>query len=372
MRGKLKLLALLAVLGLVAAACGGEEEEPEASPPAVEEESPSPPAEEALPGEGFLACQVTDTGGIDDKSFNQTAWEGFERAETELGVEIAFLESQSEADYEPNLQAFIDRGCDIIISIGFLLGDATAAAAEANPDQAFAIQDFAYDPPIPNVKGIVYSTNQAATLAGYAAASWTKTKKVGTYGGINIGPPVTDFMNGFWVGVQLWNEAHDDNVEVLGWDPAAQDGLFTGDFENQDNGRRLTEDLIAEGADVILPVAGPVGLGTAAAVEDSPEDDVVIWVDTDGCISAEEFCSIFLTSIQKRLDNTSFDTIQSVVDGTFTGGDVFVGTLENEGVAMAPFHEFEDEISDEVKAEIEEIRQGIIDGSVSADYNDYL
>ncbi len=217
----------------------------------------------------------------------------------------------------------------------------------------------------------MYSTNQAAVLAGYAAASWTKTGKVGTYGGINIGPPVTDFMNGFWVGVQLWNEDTGGNVEVLGWDPERQDGEFTGDFENQDNGRRVTEALIAEGADVILPVAGPVGLGTTAAVEDSPEDDAVIWVDTDGCISVEESCPLFITSVQKRLDNTSFDAINAVVEGTFEGG-LFVGTLENEGVAAAPFNEFEDQISDETKARIEEIKAGIIDGSISADYNDYL
>jgi basic membrane protein A len=265
----------------------------------------------------------------------------------------------------------MDRGCDIIVTVGFLLGDATQAAAEANPDQRFAIVDFAYDPAIDNVLGLVFSTDQAAFMAGYAAASYTQTGTIGTYGGINIGGPVTDFMDGFFAGAMYHNEQKGTEVEVLGWDPEAEDGLFTGDFENQDNGRRVTEDLIAEGADVILPVAGPVGLGTAAAIEDSTEDDVAVWVDTDGCVSAEEFCSIFLTSVQKNIDVAVFNAIQGVVDDTFEGG-LFVGTLENEGVGLAPFHELEDQVSDETKAELEEIRSGIIAGDISTKGVDYL
>jgi basic membrane protein A len=359
MRGKGRLLALLAIVAMVAASCNGETGNGENG------------GNGGLPGEGMLACQVTDTGGIDDKSFNQTAFAGMERARDELGVEIDFLESQQQTDYETNIQAFMDRGCDIIVTVGFLLGDATQAAAEANPDQRFAIVDFAYDPAIDNVLGLVFSTDQAAFMAGYAAASYTQTGTIGTYGGINIGGPVTDFMDGFFAGAMYHNEQKGTEVEVLGWDPEAEDGLFTGDFENQDNGRRVTEDLIAEGADVILPVAGPVGLGTAAAIEDSTEDDVAVWVDTDGCVSAEEFCSIFLTSVQKNIDVAVFNAIQGVVDDTFEGG-LFVGTLENEGVGLAPFHELEDQVSDETKAELEEIRSGIIAGDISTKGVDYL
>jgi basic membrane protein A len=167
------------------------------------------------------------------------------------------------------------------------------------------------------------------------------------------------------------NEQKGTNVEVLGWDPKKEDGLFTGDFENQDNGRRVTEDLIAEGADVIQPVAGPVGLGTAAAVEDSEQEDVMVGVDTDWCVSAEEFCPVVLTSVQKNMDVAVFDAVKSVVDGTFEGG-VYVGTLENGGVGAAPFHEYEDQISDDTKAELEEIKAGIIDGSISVNGADYL
>jgi basic membrane protein A len=359
MRKGLRLFALLAVLALVAAACRERAPDTGASPTAD------------LPGAGMLACQVTDVGGIDDKSFNQTAFAGLQRAESELGVEIAFLESQAQTDYAPNIQQFVDRGCDIIVTVGFLLGDATSEAANANPDQNFAIVDFAYDPPLDNVLGLIFQTNEAGFLAGYAAASFTKTGKIGTYGGINIGCAVTCFMDGFFAGATFYNEENDADVEVLGWDPEQEDGLFTGDFENQDNGRRITEDLIGQGADVILPVAGPVGFGTTAAVQDSPEEDVAIWVDTDGCISAEEFCSLFLTSVMKNIDVAVFEAIEAQVNGTFEGG-LFVGTLENDGVGIAPFHDYEDQISDEVKSKLDEIRQGIIDGSISAEGKDYV
>lgn len=361
MKGKLRFFSLVAVLALAAAACNGEEPE--------DVTEGATPTEEA-PGADVLACQVTDVGGIDDRSFNATAFAGLERARDELGVEIAFLESQAAPDYAPNIQQFMDRGCDIIVTVGFLLGDDTQAAAEANPDQLFTIVDFAYDPPLDNVLGQVYATDQAGFLAGYLSAGMTQTGTIGTYGGINIGCGVTCFMDGFWMGAMHYNAENGADVEVLGWDAVAQDGLFTGDFENQDNGRRVTEDLISEGADIILPVAGPVGLGTIAAVEDSPQDDMVIWVDTDGCVSVAESCSVILTSIEKKIDNAVFTAVEAVVNDTFEGGN-YQGTLENDGVAISPYHEFEDEIPDDLKQEVESLRQGIISGEISLDPNDY-
>jgi basic membrane protein A and related proteins len=360
MKGKLRLLSLVAVLALAAAACNGET----ADEPTNGEAPPEEPEEQVL------ACQVTDVGGIDDRSFNATAFAGLERARDELGAEIAFLESQAAPDYEPNIQQFIDRGCDIIITVGFLLGDDTQAAAEANPEQNFAIVDFAYDPPLDNVLGLTFDTAQAAFLAGYLSAGMTETGVLGTFGGINI-PPVTVFMDGFWAGAQYYNQQNDADVQVLGWDPANPDaGLFTGDFENQDNGRRVTEDLISEGADIILPVAGPVGFGSTAAAEDSPGDEMVIWVDTDGCVSSPEHCPLFLTSVLKNMDVAVFDAIQATADGTFEGG-FYSGTLENDGVGIAPFHEFEGEVPSELAQEVEDIRQGIIAGEISADPADY-
>ena len=139
-----------------------------------------------------------------------------ERAQEELGVEVTFLESRSTEDYARNIDQHVADGCDMIVTVGFLLGDATAAAAAANPDTRFAIVDFAYDPAIPNVEGLVYATAEGAMLAGYASASWSTTGIVGTFGGINIGPGVTDFMDGFIAGVNYWNEQQSDEVRVLG------------------------------------------------------------------------------------------------------------------------------------------------------------
>lgn len=356
-----RFVAVLAVFGMLAAAC--------ASDTGTNEPGGSGSSAAAKPGEGMTGCEVTDTGGVDDKSFNATAYKGLTDAQAELGIEAKVLESQTQQDYEPNVQAFLDQGCDLIVTVGFLLGDATAKAAKKNPDQSFAIVDFAYDPEPKNVLGLTFQTDQAAFLAGYIAAGMSTSGKVGTFGGLNI-PPVTIFMNGFWAGVQKYNQDNGADVQVLGWDAKKQDGTFTGDFENQDNGRRVTEDLISEGADIVLPVAGPVGLGAAAAAQDAGGVNL-IWVDTDGCVSASEYCGLFITSVMKNMDVAVFDAMKSVIDGTFAGG-VYSGTLENGGVGIAPYHDFDSQVPADLKSKVDELKQGIIDGSVSADYNDYL
>jgi basic membrane protein A len=310
---------------------------------------------------GFKACQVTDAGGIDDKSFNATAWKGIEDAEESMGIEGKYLESQQQTDYEKNINAFLEEGCDLIVTVGFLLGDATAAAAEANPEQKFTIVDFAFDPTIDNVLGQVFNTDEAAFLAGYLAAGVSQTGKVGTFGGIQI-PTVTVFMDGFAVGVDYYNQQKGTNVEVLGWDPAAQTGLFTGNFESLDDGRNLGESLMDEGADIIMPVAGPVGLGTAAAVQERG-GVYIIGVDSDWTQTSPEFTDITLTSVLKKMDVTTQEAIKMTMEGSFTGG-VVVGTLENAGVDLAPFHELDSMVSSDLKAELDTIRQGIIDGSI--------
>jgi basic membrane protein A len=309
----------------------------------------------------FKACQVTDAGGIDDKSFNATAWKGIEDAEESMGIEGKYLESQQQTDYEKNINAFLEEGCDLIVTVGFLLGDATAAAGEANPEQKFTIVDFAFDPTIDNVLGQVFNTDEAAFLAGYLAAGVSQTGKVGTFGGIQI-PTVTVFMDGFAMGVDYYNQQKGTNVEVLGWDPAAQTGLFTGNFESLDDGRNLGESLMDEGADIIMPVAGPVGLGTAAAVQERG-GVYIIGVDSDWTQTSPEFTDITLTSVLKKMDVTTQEAIKMTMEGSFTGG-VVVGTLENAGVDLAPFHELDSMVSSDLKAELDTIRQGIIDGSI--------
>ena len=316
----------------------------------------------ATAASAFTACQVTDTGGIDDNSFNQTAWKGVQDAQAQLGIEGRFLESQAETDYEANINSLLGD-CDIILTIGFLLGDATKTAAEANPDQKFSIVDFAYDPTIPNVLGQVYATDQAAFLAGYLAAGMSETGILGTFGGINI-PPVTIFMDGFHAGAMYHNEQKGTDVQVLGWNPETREGLFTNNFESLDDGRAFAQNLYDEGADIVLPVAGPVGLGSAALADELGTDALkIIGVDADLYLTDPEKGHVYLTSIMKNMDSTVFQVIESAMNGTFEGG-VIVGTLESGGVGLAPYHDMADIVPDELKAEIEAIKAGIIDGSI--------
>jgi basic membrane protein A len=336
------LFTLLVLASVLLTACGA---------PAAEEEA------------AVKICQVTDTGGIDDKSFNATAWKGVQDAIDQYGVEGKYLESQQQTDYERNINAFIEEGCDLIVTVGFLLGDATAAAAEANPDQKLTIVDFAYDPGYGNVVGQVFNTQEAAYLAGYLAAGVTKTGVIGTFGGIQI-PPVTVFMDGFQLGAEHYNEVHGTSVEVLGWDATAQEGLFTGNFESLEDGRNLGESLMDEGADIIMPVAGPVGLGTAAAIEERG-DAYIVGVDADWVLTNPQYSAITLTSVLKNMDATTLLVVEDVINGTFEGG-VVVGTLANDGVGLAPFHELENMVPGDLAAELDEVRTQLEAGELSA------
>jgi basic membrane protein A and related proteins len=359
------VLAILIMASMVLAACQPTTTPtPEPVAPAQPTQPPAAPQPTQPPAAAAVkACQVTDTGGIDDRSFNATAWRGVQRAEAELGAEGRVLESQQQADYEQFINAFIEEECDIIITVGFLLGDATANAAQANPDQKFAIVDFAYDPQFDNVLGLVFATEQAGFLAGFVAAGVTQTGIVGTFGGIQI-PPVTVFMDGYALGVQEYNRRHGTDVQVLGWDPTTQQGLFVGNFESLDDGQTMGQTLIAEGADIIMPVAGPVGLGTARAAQEAG-DVYIIGVDTDWTVSSPEYTNVVLTSVLKNMDVAVFEAIEFVVNDNFQGG-VFVGTLENDGVGLAPYHDLANMVSSELQAEVEEIRQALIAGELSA------
>lgn len=318
----------------------------------------------AVPAFAFTACEVTDTGGVDDKSFNQTAWKGVEDAQRELGIEAKVLESNAETDYQPNINSFIQQKCDLIITVGFLLGDATKQAAVENPGSKFSIVDYSYDPEVPNVLGQVFATDEAAFLAGYLAAAVSKSGIVGTFGGINI-PTVTIFMDGFYYGVAYYNQQKGTRVQVLGWHPATKEGLFTNNFDSLSDGREFAKNLHDEGADIIMPVAGPVGQGSSALAMELGADALkIIGVDVDWYETVPEHRPVFLTSVMKRMDTTTLDAIKQAMAGTFTGG-VTVGTLANDGVAIAPFHDNEPLVSAEMKAELDAVRAAIVAGTIS-------
>jgi basic membrane protein A len=327
----------------------------------TEEPVVEPTAEEAA---AYIACQVSDTGGTDDKSFNQFAWQGMVDAQEAHGVDIRFLESTSEADYEPNINAFIQEGCAMIFGVGYLLNGATEAASESNPDIDFVGIDHWSDNPT-NYLGTYYNVHEATMLAGYLAAGMTETGIVGVYAGINI-PPVTAFSDGFYLGIQAYNEAHGTNVQLLGWDPVAQDGLFTGDFTDADKGRTMTETLLDQGADIIMPVAGPVGAGSLAVFEER-DAGLLIGVDTDWSGFYPDQAQYVLASAMKRMDLVVFDQISKGIAGTFEGGN-FTGTLENGRVGMQVGSQWIDKVPADLMTEINDLAAKIISGEVSAVY----
>jgi basic membrane protein A len=310
---------------------------------------------------------ISDTGGIDDHAFNENAWKGMTDAQAKLGVQVKFLESTTEADYEKNINQFLSENCKIIVTVGFLLGDATKAAAEANPDTRFAIVDFAYDPAIPNVEGLVYATNAGAMLAGYASASWSKTHVMGTFGGINIGGPVTDFMDGFVAGAHYYDSKHSGTTTtVLGWDPTTKQGSFTGNFSSIEDGKTISLGFLDENADVCMGVGGPIGQGCFAAIEERSATAVGLGVDVDWYVSVPQYKSLILTSVLKKIDVS----VEGAVERAFNGDAaqaVFVSTLANDGVGYAPFHDFDSQITADTKTELDALKAGLIDGSIKVE-----
>ena len=334
----------------------------------------SAPATSAPAAAKFLGCMVTDTGGIDDRSFNASSWAGMEAAATaDPSITVKYLQSTTQADYVPNINAFLGQHCGIIVTVGFLMADATEAAAKANPNQKFAIVDCSYASGCltgakePNIDQLVFNTVQDGFLGGYLAAGMTKTGKVATFGGEDFGT-VTIYMDGFWDGVQYYNSQHHTHVQVLGWNEQTQKGSFTGNFTNQTAGATLTQTFITEGADIIFPVAGDVGLGAAKAVQDADTaagaDKVnMFWVDTDGCVSAPQYCKYFITSVTKGIVPAVENSVLSAAKGTFTGG-TYVGTLANGGAVLSPFHDFASLVPASLQAELKTIETGIENGTI--------
>jgi basic membrane protein A len=337
------VMALLIVASMVLTACGA-------------------PAAEAPAAPKTKVCQVTDTGGIDDKSFNATAWKGVQDAIAKYGaVEGKYLESQQQADYEVNLNAFASEKCDLIVPVGFLLADATAAAAEANPEQKYAIIDVDYLA-FPNLRGSGFAIDQATFLNGYLAAGMTKTGKVGTYVGIAF-PATTKFMDGFALGVAYYNEVKGTNVEVLGWDVETRQGLEVGNFESTDDGRKMGEQLMDEGADIIMPVAGPVGLGTLAVMEERGSG-MLIGVDNDWSLANPDKADYILSNAMKNMDVFVTETIGMVIDGSFKGEN-WIGDLKNGGVGLTYGSKLGESVPAELKAEIEALIPKLQSGEIA-------
>ncbi len=360
MNNKFRLAAVAGAVALIITACG---------------EAPDEGGDTATEGAGgdsdFLACMVSDQGGVNDKSFNESSWNGLQNAAEagEIG-EPKFAESQSDADYAPNVDAMVADDCGLIVTVGFLLAGATQEAAEANTDEKFAIVDYKYSAAvdgvdeIDNVKPIVFNTHEAAFLAGYVSAGYSQTGRVATWGGAKI-PTVTIFMDGFYDGVQHYNEVNGTAVEVLGWDKTTQEGQFVGDFENTGLAKQISDNLISQGADVLLPVAGPLAASAATAAQEN-EGVAVVWVDSDGYESAPEYGDVILTSVMKGMDVAVEDVASQTAAGDYSN-EPYIGTLENEGVSLAPYHDFDAVLDQELKDAVEDLKQEVVDGTITVE-----
>ena len=328
-------------------------------------------------GSTFKACVVTDTGGINDRSFNYSAYKGaLDAAAINTNVQASYLSSTADSDYAPNINTFIGQGCGIIVTVGFLMDAATTAAANANPTQKFAIVDDAPTTTSKNVLALQYQTNQGAFLGGYLAAASSKTGVVATYGGLNI-TPVTLYMNGFVAGARYFNKMNHKHVKVLGWTPkkgtsctfaaCAGKGTFVGNFTSQTSGKSITTGDFAAKADIVFPVAGSVGLGSIAAAKQAGKGHSVLWVDSNGCVTDAADCKWLIGTVAKGVEASVRDAILAAAGTSFAGG-TYVGTLKNQGTALQYGGIA---VPAKLKSTIASISKGIQSGKISVDPNKY-
>jgi len=345
----LLVLLVTLLLALVAAGCGGDDDDgDEAGGGDTSAATDEATTEEAEP---IRVGLVTDIGGLNDRGFNSLANEGLERAASELGAEIRVLESKSDADYIPNLSTLAEEGFDLIISVGFLMGEATHTAAEEFPDTSFAIIDNAYGGEgceetntceLPNLQGLLFKEQETGYLAGYLAGLLTESNTISSVGGIKI-PPVDRFIAGYQAGAAASNP----DITTL--------NAYSEDFVDQAKCKEVALDQIAEGSDIVFQVAGGCGLGALDAAQQ--EGVWGIGVDADQAFLGEHV----LTSALKRVDEAVFQTIQAVADGSFTGGDVTLFGLAEDGVGLGEFSpNAPQEAIDEALAQVD----GIVSGEI--------
>lgn len=346
MKKTLQGLALVAASALVLTGCAA-----------------APEAEPTVTPVDYTACAVSDEGSWNDKSFNESVYDGMKKAEVELGVEIKDAESNSAEDFAPNLQQMVDSACDITFAVGFNLVAAVNEAAKANPEVNFVTID-GWSEGNANLKPVGYAMEQSSYLAGYLAAAYSTTKTIGTYGGMQI-DAVTAFMDGFYYGAQAYAKESGKAVKVLGWDPAKKAGDFIGDFApNSGVSKTIAATQIKAGADVIFPVGGDQFGAVSEAIKEAGTNGVMIGVDKNVAVTSPEYADLVLTSVEKRMTNAVYDIVKDLSAGGAFSGDAYVGTLENGGTGLSAFGAFDSKIDDATKTRLEEIQAGIIDGSI--------
>ena len=306
-------------------------------------------------GAKLKIAMVTDVGGVNDQSFNQSAWEGLKRAEKDFGIKVAYKESRQDADYAPNMETLTDAGFDLIWGVGFLMGDAILSTAQINPDQKYAIIDFSYGPETPkNVVGVVFQEEQPSFLVGYIAGKMTKTNKVGFVGGIKF-PLIEKFEYGYMAGVKMANP----KCEVL--------SQYAESFTDAAKGKAIANNMYQKGADIVFHASCGVGDGVIEAAKEKGK--WAIGVDKDQNFLAPEFV---LTSAMKRVDNAIYDVARKLKDGQWNGGETVAYNLSNDGVGIAPTSK--KHVPAEILAEVDQLISRIKNGefkvpSTKAEYD---
>ena len=316
-----------------------------------------------VPSLDYKACAVSDEGSWNDKSFNESVMDGLKKAKAELGVKMSDAESNSSEDFKPNLQAMVDAKCDVIFAVGFNLVAPVNEAAKANPTMNFVTID-GWSEGNTNLKAVNYAMSESSYLAGYLAASYSKSHVIGTYGGMNI-PAVTAFMDGYYYGAKAFEKATGTATTVLGWDPAKKTGDFMGDFTpNSGVSKTIAANQVKGGADVLFPVGGDQFGAASEAIKEAGVDGVMIGVDKDIAKTSPQYADMVLTSVEKRMTNAVYDIIKAAAVDKAAYAD-YLGNLKNGGTALSPFGAFDSKISAETKAALKKLEEGIIDGSIN-------
>jgi basic membrane protein A len=308
-------------------------------------------------------CVALDTGGINDKSFNELSYAGAKAAKAKgYASSVEYLPAGK--SYDENVKKFVDKKCTVIVGVGYLLSDAIKASAKANPKIKYIMVDDVID--APNVKSLTYKTNENSFLAGYMAAGYSKTGVVATYGGAPI-PTVSIFMDGYAQGVEFYNAVKDKSVKVLGWDRKSKTGTFVGGFTDQVKAKELSVAFEAQKADVIFPVGGSLVVGT---VDNSLKSgkSIGLWVDADAHLAAPKYDSVVMVSVLKGLAISVEQAIKSVYDGKFTN-TTYVGTLANKGVSISPLYgKYKTTlISKQLQTEVADLAASIAAGHISVE-----
>ena len=296
---------------------------------------------------------ITDVGGVHDESFNQSSWEGLQAVEKELGkdkIEVKVLESTQDADYDSNIDQFIDQEMDLIIGVGYKLEKAIAKASKAYPEQQFAIVDHAYETQPENVTSLLFEDNASAYLTGLIAGKMTKTNKVGFIGGME-GVVISKFENGFKAGVKDANPDAEISVQ------------YANSFSDQALGKSIANQMIKNGVDVVFSAAGAVGTGAIEAVKEN--DKMAIGVDRDQNSLAPDHV---ITSAMKNIDVAVGNLAKDFVDGSYKSGEVIIGSLATGGVGIAPTSE--KNVPKEVLEYVEAQTKEIVDGKIKVPATD--